>query len=134
MAGHDLINLVNSEEPSTDLLKDDTNWFKIWVISTVIIFGIEFYLDQRQLRNFYQTMRPKSIEKYLDQKKFKKCQEYSKAKKQFAMFCSWNDFVFELAFWMLGFPPAIWMHTAPLSESWAKGDDGKIDPVDYDFW
>lgn len=45
-----------------DVLKDDINWFKIWAISTVVIFVIEFYLDRRQLRNFYQTERPKSIE------------------------------------------------------------------------
>jgi hypothetical protein len=29
------------------VLKDDINWFRIWMISTAVIFVIEFYLDQR---------------------------------------------------------------------------------------
>jgi STE24 endopeptidase len=50
------------------------------------------------------------------------------------MFTSWNDFVFELAFWILGFPPAIWAYTAPTSEKWAKGEDGTLDPILFDFY
>ena len=53
--------------------EDNMPWFYIWLISSVVIYLFELYLDQRQLRNFYTTARPKSIEQYLDAKEFKKC-------------------------------------------------------------
>lgn len=40
----------------------------------------------------------------------------------------------ELAFWILGYPPAIWAYTAPYSEKWAKNKDGTISPTLYDFF
>ena len=95
--------------------QDDVNWFKIWVISTAVIFIIELYLDKRQLSKLNETERPECVAQYLDEKKFKKCQDYSRDKKKFGMCCMSKDFVFEISFWVLGIPPLIWSTTLPLS-------------------
>lgn len=119
-------------DAATSQLKDENvNWFKIWVWSTVVIYLINLWLDVRQLKLFYVSKVPASIEKHVTQEQFDKCQKYSLAKQQFKIMKDYFMTGFKILIWAMAWPALFWEFTAPWSVSKA---DPAVKPVLYDFY
>ena len=114
-------------------IEDTVPWFQIWVISSVVLYLLDFYLDARQLRTSYITEAPSSVREYVDKEDFKKCRQYTRAKGKLGLVRGAVDIVLELAVWTLGYPAKVWAYTAPWSTRQAMGADGKPSPVLFDF-
>jgi len=111
-------------------LATDLNWFKVWVISTVVIYLFELYVNGRQLRMFYSKQVPAEIKSVIKKSDFKKCQDYSKIKLQFSMFKEYVEKTVSILIWTLGFPVAVWHYTHPITMGF-KCVEGN--PIMYDF-
>lgn len=84
------------------------NWFIFYLAAQAVMFVIEFWLKTRQLRAYNSQLIPEKLQSIVTKEEFSKAQEYSRTKVQFAMLKSWITTAFELSFWGLRLPQAIY--------------------------
>ena len=123
--------LAGQSTASSELVDENVSWFKIWVWATVAIYLINLWLDVRQLKQFYLSKVPASIEKHVTQEQFDKCQKYSLAKQQFKIMKDYFTTAFKVLLWTMAWPAMFWEYTAAWSASKA---DPAVKPMVYDFY
>lgn len=85
---------------------------------TVFIFGVEIYLDFRQLSKFtYNNGIPKELKQFVKQETFEKAIAYRKDLFKFKIVESTVSVLFGLAFIICGYMPYVWDSSLRLSRS-----------------
>ena len=74
----------------------------------LVLYLWTYYVDKRQLNNFYDKEPPKEIAVFVSQEEFTKSQEHNKEMLQFKMFQSYFEILFTLIIWYFWIPALIW--------------------------